>query len=529
MLMAFTLLLLIDFSFESTSDLLSCKCLECDDDSTVGKLYNNTCYYISVNDKIMYGDTPANTFKPNALTSRVSNTVVDGIVSQVTAELYNTFGYDVIYLDYTSSDFFTTMTVENSANRCLKLNIRNNTLYYDTNCNFELTILETKQFKHKTRRFYKCKATTGHTRTPKLISAVVMTGVECFNSIITKTYPFLDNLRCMDGCQFEIHWKRINISSKIKFTGVEVFNRTLPFKTLYAIDAPVSNSQYRAKVERDNYCYSNWWCYHQKTEPTEAIVYQEFSSVSTNSNPNDDQYSECSNSINGRKGMLNSQGDRCIFFASEHNECTIAKLDTVSDLKIFETFINNVSEETIIEQCPDNSTTTEWDNCMLNTYEYQFFFVYLSTSIVESNDRSYFAILGNKEGPYLGDVVKRRLIYKKNYSNGILEMKKMYRNTPINHICEESIIRTTMSSTVKTTTTVNPYHIDITKRNTIQPISKEPVYNGITTSRPLTVPLNRKENKERTNITIFIFTTCIIMVTIIVAISIHLVRFFQQL
>ena len=54
MLIAFFILLLVNLSFESTSDLLNCKCLECDDDSTVGKLYNDTCYYISVNQKNIF-------------------------------------------------------------------------------------------------------------------------------------------------------------------------------------------------------------------------------------------------------------------------------------------------------------------------------------------------------------------------------------------------------------------------------------------------------------------------------------------
>ena len=117
MLVLFIILLLLDFSFESTSDLLNCKCLECDVDSTVGKLYNNTCYYISVNDKLLYENGPSNTFNPNLFISRVPSTVIDSIISQVTAELYNTFGYDVIYLNYTSSDYFKTSKADNNGNR----------------------------------------------------------------------------------------------------------------------------------------------------------------------------------------------------------------------------------------------------------------------------------------------------------------------------------------------------------------------------------------------------------------------------
>ena len=517
MLIAFFILILVNLSFESTSDLLNCKCLECDDDSTVGKLYNDTCYYISVNDRISYDDGPSNTFKPNLLPPDVPKTVIDGIISQVTAELYNQFGYDVIYLNYTSSDYFTTIKVVNSDNRCLKMNITNNTIYYDTNCNFELAILKSTKFRPMTKIFYKCRATIEYKTSTR---RELISGTDCMNTVLNSNHRFIEDSRCLYPieCKLVIFTKNVSLSSKTKFTGVvEVFNQSLPLKTLYAI----SDSQYNTAVSRDNYCYKHFdWCYHQLVETKETIVHRAYPPF-FNSNSNDDN--ECINSINQKKGMLTSQQHKCIFFASETNTCTIAELDTISDLEIFERFVNNVSKKTIIERCSDISSTKEWDNCMLKTYKYQFFIVYLSNSIVNSIERSYFAILGNKAGAYFADVVKRRLIYKKDYQDGIFEMKSMYKDTEINHICEEPFLPKT-ASTAKSS--VNPYYIDITKRSTI---SKKHLYTLITTSRPVTVPMNHKENEEKTNVTIFIFTTCVISLTIIVFLAIHLIIFSLKL
>lgn len=87
----------------SQTDLTDCVCKWCDEMTSVGKVLNNTCFYISVNDLIYYNNYVVGLFSPSVIPNK---SVAEGIITQLTAEFYNRFRFNHINMNFTGSDLF---------------------------------------------------------------------------------------------------------------------------------------------------------------------------------------------------------------------------------------------------------------------------------------------------------------------------------------------------------------------------------------------------------------------------------------
>lgn len=135
----------------SRTDLSDCVCKWCTEMSSVGKVWNDTCFYISANDLIYYNNHMIRQFKSSDVPK---SSIADGMIAQLTTEFYNRFRYNRINMNYTTSALFNYPQVERYT--CPVLDISEYTIYNSErqNCQPFPSILLTKRYTLKEMKLY---------------------------------------------------------------------------------------------------------------------------------------------------------------------------------------------------------------------------------------------------------------------------------------------------------------------------------------------------------------------------------------
>ena len=124
--------------------LKSCLCNSCDFRITIGRVFENHCYFIYLND-LFYFHGHGNQMK----TRHIKDVdVADSLVAEITSELFVRFGVPVINLKLTKSNFFKRLAKNGTGRPCYKLNIQRGEIFddYENNCPPELSIVRINKF-----------------------------------------------------------------------------------------------------------------------------------------------------------------------------------------------------------------------------------------------------------------------------------------------------------------------------------------------------------------------------------------------
>ena len=127
-----------------TTNLMRCVCSVCEPSTTIGFLFENSCFYINVNDRFHYNNDIVNQFSVGHVNNDVG--VADSIVARLTGEMYTQFKYPYINLRWYESAVYTVAV--SPLDLCPKLDIRLNKISNDEDngCTAEPSIIKTEQY-----------------------------------------------------------------------------------------------------------------------------------------------------------------------------------------------------------------------------------------------------------------------------------------------------------------------------------------------------------------------------------------------